>query len=468
MGCAEYIGLLEHEEDYIEYDPAENESSEVRVLKLTVPQSEFLFLEARFPLFLAGYGAGKSTAMAASILRDLRFYHSSAIKIGCYCPTYDLLKLITIPYLCEFLEDSGIGYRLNKSDYIFTLDTGDQIIMRSLMNVERIVGYQTFRAHVDELDTLPIEKAEEAWNKIVARNRQRIFEYDEEGEVKEYYDEENGVTEKKTLSNRISAYTTPEGYNFCYKRWEKEKTNEHVTIKAPSYSNPNLDKDYIKNLIETYPPQLVDAYVEGKYVNLTSGSVYPDFCREENHTDEEIRQNEALEIGMDFNVHNMNATVGVVREGVPMVLDEITGARDTPAIIKIIQDTFPGHTISIFPDASGDNKKSSNASESDLSLIRAAGFKIRKDSKNPFVKDRVISVNSQILCGKGARKLKVNTHKCPDLTECLEQQVYDKAGDPDKKGGKDHKNECLGYWIFQKWPVKRRKGTLQKATMYAR
>ena len=140
---------------------------------LTDPQTRFLQNKSKFPLFVAGFGAGKSTTLGLSVLNDLNHSYSG-IKIGIYCPTYDLLKLITIPYLEEFLYHSGIEYRLNKQDNIFYLETGDQIIMRSMDNPARIVGYQTFRAHIDEMDTLPEEKAEDAWNKIIARNRQPI------------------------------------------------------------------------------------------------------------------------------------------------------------------------------------------------------------------------------------------------------------------------------------------------------
>ena len=131
-------------------------------LELTTPQEEFIFLEDKFPLFVAGFGSGKSTTEIVSVLQDLSIPHYGQMKIGAYAPTYDLLKLITIPYLCEYLEEMGIGFKLNRSDFILTLENDDQIILRSLDNPARIVGYQTFRAHIDEIDTLTEVKATEA------------------------------------------------------------------------------------------------------------------------------------------------------------------------------------------------------------------------------------------------------------------------------------------------------------------
>jgi len=49
--------------------------------------------------------------------------------------------------------------------------------------------------------------------------------------------------------------------------------------------------------------------------------------------------------------------------------------------------------------------------------------------------------------------LLVNTRQCPTLTECLEQQAYDKNGEPDKSTGKDHPPDALGYFITYRWPI---------------
>jgi hypothetical protein len=43
-------------------------------------------------------------------------------------------------------------------------------------------------------------------------------------------------------------------------------------IQAPTASNPHLPDGYIDSLKDIYPSQLLDAYLEGKFVNLTSGN----------------------------------------------------------------------------------------------------------------------------------------------------------------------------------------------------
>ena len=69
------------------------------------------------------------------------------------------------------------------------------------------------------------------------------------------------------------------------------------------------------------------------------------------------------------------------------------------------------------------------------------------------MKDRINSVNASILNGKAQRSLKVNSDTCPVFTEALEQQIYDKHGDPDKDSGHDHPNDGAGYFLHGRWPV---------------
>ena len=64
----------------------------------------------------------------------------------------------------------------------------------------------------------------------------------------------------------------------------------------------------------------------------------------------------------------------------------------------------------VYPDASGQNTSSKNASESDLTILRQCGLQIRAATHNPRVRDRVNAVNALILNARGQRRLKINAH----------------------------------------------------------
>jgi len=195
--------------------------------------------------------------------------------------------------------------------------------------------------------------------------------------------------------------------------------------------------------------------------------VYPDFDRALNHTSESIRQHEPLHIGMDFNVMNMSAGVSVVRDGKPLTLEEVTKVRDTPAMALKIKERYldKGHSVTIYPDASGQNTSTKNASESDLSILKQAGFKIEVNNSNPAVKDRVNAVNAMLLNAAGERRWKINTDACPMTTESLEQQAWAASGDPDKTTGHDHMNDANGYFIVRRWPIVKRTATVTPLRM---
>ncbi len=398
-------------------------------LKLTEPQEDFIFSEAIHPAMVAGYGAGKSQAAVIRIaLLALKY---KGLSFAFVEPTYDLIRLIAFPRFEEILDSWGVKYNLNKADAIIKLDNGSQIIFRSADSPERLVGFEVSDAVIDEADTLRIDQARTVWTKMLGRIRER---------------------KPNNSPNTLAAVSTPEGFGFMYEMWGKEKREGYELIKAPTSSNPYLPDGYIAQLQATYSGSQLSAYLDGNFVNLNAGSVYHEFDRNLNATSQTIMADDVLHIGLDFNVANMSAVVHVVRGDSVHAVNEITGVFDTPTMGRILKEKYPAHRILIYPDASGNARKSNNASESDHSILRSFGFQVLVNSRNPFVKDRVLSVNAMIN-NQGERRYFVNAQYCPSLAESLEKQSYDKNGEPDKKSGFDHVVDATGYFIAYKYPL---------------
>jgi hypothetical protein len=414
---------------------------EVKV-RVTEPQSDFLALDCKFPAFVAGFGTGKSEVMCTSALLDSLEGGSNSL-VAMYEPTYDLVRLILAPRMEEKLIDWGIRYKYNKSENIIYTSSGQvgDFVLRTLDNPARIVGYESFRAKIDELDTLKQDHAQEAFNKIIARNRQ----------VPDTY-----IRNSDKPLNTVSVFTTPEGFKFVYDKWAKNRAPGYEMIQAATMSNPFLPVDYVQALRDSYPPQLIEAYLNGEFVNLTSGAVYTCFDRKLNNTTRSVKDSDHLHIGMDFNVGKMSAIVHVEdfsnKIKITSAVDEFLGLLDTPEMIEAIQNRYPKHRITIYPDASGKNRKSVNASETDISLLRAA-FNVNNYTRNPFVKDRVSSVQAMLCNANELRRYFINEVKCPETCDSLEQQVYNKQGEPDKAHDNDHPNDALGYYIHSEFGI---------------
>ena len=408
-------------------------------IPLSGPQWDFVYAPEQFPAMVAGFGAGKTHAgVWRAIVKKLAYPKQN---VAYYLPTYDLVARTGFPRFEEIFDSIKVSAKVNKNDAVITVAGCGEIIFRTMDNPARIVSFEVADSIVDELDTLPTEKASEVWNKVISRNRQK---------------KPDGAL------NSVGVATTPEGFRFVYDRWVKKGGAEYRLIKATTQSNAkNLPAGYISSLQATYPTNLLSAYLDGEFVNLTAGSVYADYDRVLNATSETIKDKEPLHIGMDFNVAHGAAVIHVLRGDDPHAVAELTEVFDTPAMIALIKRDFAGHPIMIYPDASGQNRKSNNASESDLSLLRAAGFRVCVNGSNPAVKDRVLAFNA-LICKEGQRRYRVNPDKCPSLVESLEKQSYTKNGEPDKSGGLDHVLDAAGYCVVYRYPITKRTATVSE------
>lgn len=408
--------------------------------RLNEPQAAFLQMPNKFRAFVGGFGSGKTWVGCGSLCKHM--WEHPRVPAGYFAPTYPQIRDIFYPTIEEVAHDWGLRTDITESNKEVHLYAGRQyrgtVICRSMDKPASIVGFKIGRALVDEIDTLNKRKAHDAWRKIIARLRVKAA----------------------GLQNGIDVTTTPEGFNFVYEQFQQLPSEQpakaalYGLVHASTYDNEaNLPDDYISSLFETYPAQLVQAYIEGLFVNLTSGSVYGTYSRKLNGTSATIDDDEPLHVGMDFNVMNMTAVVCVIRADQPLALEELTGIRDTPAMIQALKERFPDRRITVYPDASGGSAHTNNASISDLGLLRAAGFTLRVPAANPRIRARVVSVNAMLCNAKGKRRLLVNPYGCPKLAEALEKQAYDANGMPDKTTGFDHGPDAIGYFIHTRFPA---------------
>ena len=424
--------------------------------KLIKPQAEFVNLDVAFPAFIGGFGSGKTWAGCSKLLKSA--WEFPRVPLGYFGPTYGDIKHIFFPTIEECAATWGLNIGIRTGDFEVDLFNGRTyratIICRSMKNASDIRGFKIGRGLVDEIDTLKPSNAADAWRKIIARRR---FKFKGSGWI--------GIT------------TTPEGFGFAWQSWEKDVRDDIVNgskrdlaskyqlVRASTYENEiNLQDDYIESLLASYPENLIQAYLHGLFVNLTHGSVYRQFDRKLNGSSETVQKDDVLFVGMDFNVGKMAAVFHVKRDGNPHGVDEIVNAYDTPDMIRIIKERYwhyidgnyrKTHEIRVYPDSSGGSRKSVTASETDIQLLKEAGFSVSAPPSNPPVKDRVNSLNAMICNAMGERRYRINVDKCPHTVECLEKQAYNDQGEPDKSSDLDHHPEAVGYFIHRDYPLRR-------------
>lgn len=421
-------------------------------VSFTESQAEFLELDCDNPLFVGGPGCGKSYLLGFIAVQY--GLHSPEAAIYIYAPENHHIRTIEAPNVLYWLDAMQIKHKgYNKHENaIFTEDPRcGNFYFKNMETPANMVGYESYVALVDELDTLDEKKAEEIWTAILMRNRQQPKGVSEERQT---FDESRG---KMMCRNKCLAFTTPEGYGFCYKTWELSENDEYQLVRGRTEDNPALSSKYVEGLRQRFPEHVANAYLTGHFVNMESLAVYYNYDPDLHNSYETIQPGENLHIGCDFNKNNTAATVYVKRNGGKEwhAVEELTEVRDAAELAQLIDMKWKrnGHKIFMYPDASGRaGNNTNNANLSAIQELEAKGFIIRAPKKNFLVIDRVDSMNRALANGQ----VFINREKCPAVSRCLVNQPYGKDGKPCKKTGYDHSNDATTYPIvFEMGPQKK-------------
>ena len=365
--------------------------------------------------FVAGYGSGKTRTMLA--WATVCALDNPNTMGALFAPTGPLVRDVVQRAAMDFWDSYGIPYVYRASplpEYELTLPQGNvTIICRSMESWQRVIGVELSFLGADEVDTTKTEIAQRAIDKFLGRLR-------------------------AGQRRQLGLFSTPEGFGTLYQMFVVDGEKEDRALyRGRTADNPYLPEDYLQALLENYSPALCKAYTEGLFVNLTQSAVYPDFDRDLNiSTIKEAAQDDVIWVGMDFNV-DRSWMVCILQRGTELhVFKELIG-RDTPDCIEQLKMTFgpwvdAGQLI-VCPDSSSTSRSSQNAGQSDFGLLRQAGIRTVAQPNNPFIRDRVLTVNTLILNASGNRRLLVNPD-CEGVLRGIEQQPYNMQTQQPEKG----------------------------------
>lgn len=236
----------------------------------------------------------------------------------------------------------------------------------------------------------------------------------------------------------------------------------YVLMRARTRDNIYLPKDYVDNMYAIYNDKERDCLLEGKFVSIDSGLVFPDYNPAKNKLDsdlyEYVRDNKLpVYIGQDFNGFGNNAVAfAVLDDAIVAIKDyEFPDIRRAPEVFRY---DYPQNEIVWIPDMTYKEHFIEFKKE-----LRLFNIKIAYRSCNPLVGDRNFACN----------KLFVAEHlficpMCKGLeTTLLTWQKDPKTGQPSKggKGAPDHKGDCLGYVVHYLLSWKRELKPLYRVTL---
>ena len=200
--------------------------------------------------------------------------------------------------------------------------------------------------------------------------------------------------------------------------------------------------------------------------NNTGSSVFYSFNRDVNVSDNLLPflDNERIHIAIDFNVKIMASSVFAHRGDQLHCLNEFYGSADTHQLIRKIKSVYKGRDITVYPDASGNARKTSaSTGVTDFSLLRNAGFKVLARSKQPPIIDSVNCVNHLLKDANGHSRLFFNKD-CTRTIASMEQTSWKEGSTTgmdnasiDKSGGVEHFSDGVRYICEYLYPINKHK-----------
>src|SRR3990167_8582932 len=279
-------------------------------LELLETQTAFLADEGeKWAAYVVGVGSGKTWAGAVWALTQIVNEPRTVGLIA--ANTYKQLSQSTLPPFLALLRSCGFveglhfvrnraptwyPSRFPRHEDIISFSHGPQVVTRSLENYATIRGLELGWAWLDETR----DTRREAFQVVQARLRHP------------------GMARHV---GRIT--TTPNGYDWLYEFFVDPGKPVNRIVRARTADNSHLPDGYAEGLEHSYDPQLARQELEGEFIALGVGRVYPFFDRAKDVRRVDHDPARPLLLCCDFGVSPMAWVIAQEHEAFTAVLDEI-------------------------------------------------------------------------------------------------------------------------------------------------
>ena len=416
-----------------------HQSASINLIRMH-PEVPYVFL-------IGGFGAGKSMTdvMLCLFLYSCYVKSPTPITIGILGVTIKLLKQTVIADLERAFDAAGIPYRDNSQ--AGTLTVGQiTFVYLAMQNPDEIYAFNFHAAICDEIDEVPPDRVKKIVTAIQERCRAMI-----PASI-------NGAMPAREPFIFFS--TTAQGLGGTYMLTEEFRKNNvpYAVVRARTQDNPYLAPGQLKLLRKLYTEDEARAFLDGEFVNLSVGRVYPEFAPNKHmymsfpiHTGEVIVDpmtgkktytGETLYVGQDFNSGYNAAVIIIEREGCLYAVDAHhwdyvgDGARK-------LRELYPTNRIILIPDANGKEIMSGFTEE-----FAEHDIEIWWNNVNPSITERITGVNKAFRFGQLKVFASANTDK---LQMCLQTRDFDDTGKPRKGKGPnalDHWGDAFEYAVW--------------------
>lgn len=284
-----------------------------QMVKLLAHQARFLqapyvYNDTRFFILCGGYACGKTSSLVYAVMYAVKMLLGKKDKEGhnpkimvCSKNITFLAKTWTNAFE-QNLKMTNSEYSYDKARNIIVVGNVELLLI-GLEDPSAVYGYSCVLAVVDELDELPTAVAMEAVKSVNDRIRQQVDGF---------------------RSPFICFATTSQGLKGLYQTviHFKKSGIGYVLMRARTQDNTFLPKDYVENIYRIYNEKERRCLLEGEFISIDSGLVFPDYDPEKNMLDVDLfdclEDSDTVYIGQDFNCIEGNVFIDTIKGKVRM------------------------------------------------------------------------------------------------------------------------------------------------------
>lgn len=392
----------------------------------------------RFPVVPAGRRSGKTERAKRFLARQSLWYPNE--KYFAAAPTYSQAKKIWWDDLKALTLSTMHTKRPSESELKIYLPNGTEIHIIGLDQPQRIEGINWTGGVIDEIADVKGEALQA--NIMPALNTVNP--------LRPYY---------RAWCWFIGV---PDGLNHYFDMAEYARTANDPDWKLFHWTSEEiLPADVIEAAKRTMSLKQYRQEYQASF-ETASGRIYEDYGKE-NLTDSSIQPHEVLHWTHDQNFTPLSSAVVVIRDGIPLFLDEIVleSAVSRQSAMEFVEK-FKNHNnkmVYIYGDPSGragekHGHKSDYDSIEDYLRLHNWKFERRVRAAAPSIKDRQNAVRARIKSAAGDIRLMVNPNTAPWCHKGL-STVQLKEGSSfqeDDRNKYQHITTAIGYFTDWHWP----------------
>lgn len=395
-------------------------------MRLTALQQGIADDPHRFKVVVAGRRWGKTYLS----IRQLCYYARQPNKEVFYITSsYRAAKMIVWKPLKKRLQELRWVKKINEAELSITLKNGSTISLKGAENPDSLRGPSLYYCVIDEVASVDPE----LWMEVV-----RPALADQQGHCM-------FIGTPKGKGNWLyDLYLMSEEYPDTWASWQ------YTTL-----SNGMVSADEVEQAKKDMSLKQFRQEFEATF-ETTENRVAWAFDREQNIKDAPFIDDSIIHIGMDFNVSPCVAAIFVEIQDTAYQIDEIQlYSSNTSEMVDEINARYPRAKKFVYPDPSGNQRRTSAYGMTDHTILHNAGFVLKAPRKHDPVRDRINAINARFCSADSKRHLFI-AKSCKYSIECLDKHTFkENSTVPDKDSGYDHMFDAMSYYVAYRWPIKR-------------